>query len=122
MLMAIEFGTVDGGAGSWSSFGSNWTDSAGSANAGWGGSVGIFAGSAGGTVSVSGTVSFALKGSRDGEPVTLPDLESFNLTLEAVHGLPISAADVWLALVYGAGYATLVLFAAVAVFSRRDFH
>ncbi|MBR3191690.1 autotransporter-associated beta strand repeat-containing protein, partial [Bosea sp. (in: a-proteobacteria)] len=51
-------GTVDGGAGSWSSFGSNWTDSAGSANAGWGGSVGIFAGSAGGTVSVSGTVSF----------------------------------------------------------------
>lgn len=52
----------------------------------------------------------------------LPDLESFNLTIEAVHGLPISAADVWLALVYGAGYVTLVLFAAVAVFSRRDFH
>ncbi|MCP4563857.1 MAG: hypothetical protein GY837_25325, partial [Bosea sp.] len=51
-------GTVDGGAGTWSSFGSNWTDNAGSANAGWGGSVGIFAGAAGGAVSVSGTVSF----------------------------------------------------------------
>ncbi len=51
----------------------------------------------------------------------LPDLESFNLTIEAVHGLPISAADVGLALVYAAGYATLVLFAATAVFSRRDF-
>jgi len=51
-------GTVDGGAGTWSNFGSNWTDSAGSANGGWGGSVGIFAGSAGGAVSVSGTVSF----------------------------------------------------------------
>jgi outer membrane autotransporter protein len=51
-------GTIDGGAGTWSSFGSNWTDNAGSANAGWGGSVGIFAGAAGGAVSVSGTVSF----------------------------------------------------------------
>ena len=51
----------------------------------------------------------------------LPDLESFNLTIEAVHGLPISAADVWLALAYAAGYATLVLFAAIAVFYRRDF-
>ena len=51
-------GTVDGGGGTWSNFGSNWTNSAGSANAGWGGSVGIFAGAAGGAVSVSGTVSF----------------------------------------------------------------
>ena len=51
----------------------------------------------------------------------LPDLESFNLTIEAVHGLPISAAEVWLALAYAAGYATIILFAAVAVFSRRDF-
>ncbi|WP_186417587.1 autotransporter-associated beta strand repeat-containing protein, partial [Bosea sp. CS1GBMeth4] len=51
-------GAVDGGAGTWSGFGSNWTDSAGSANAGWGGSVGIFAGAAGGAVSVSGTVAF----------------------------------------------------------------
>jgi len=51
-------GTVNGGAGTWSAFGTNWTDSAGSTNGGWGGSVGIFAGAAGGAVSVSGTVSF----------------------------------------------------------------
>jgi len=60
-------GTVDGGVGTWSSFGSNWTDSAGSADAGWGGSVGIFAGSAGGAVSVAGAVSFdTLQFSTDG--------------------------------------------------------
>ena len=51
----------------------------------------------------------------------LPDLESFNLTLQAVHGLPIQASDVVLPLVYAAGYSTLLLFAAVALFERRDF-
>ncbi|AZO81889.1 hypothetical protein BLM15_29165 (plasmid) [Bosea sp. Tri-49] len=51
-------GTVDGAAGTWSVFGTNWTDNTGSANAGWGGSVGIFAGAAGGAVIVAGTVSF----------------------------------------------------------------
>lgn len=60
-------GTVDGGAGTWSGFGSNWTSSTGSANAGWGGSVGIFAGSAGGAVSVVGPVGFdTLQFSTDG--------------------------------------------------------
>ena len=51
----------------------------------------------------------------------LPDLESFNVTLEAVHGLPIASADIGLALVYATGYTTLVLLASIAVFSRRDF-
>ena len=51
----------------------------------------------------------------------LPDLESFNVTIEAVHGLPISSSEVWLALAYAVGYATVILFAAVGVFSRRDF-
>jgi ABC-type transport system involved in multi-copper enzyme maturation permease subunit len=51
----------------------------------------------------------------------LPDLQSFNLSIEATHGLPITAADVWLGLLYGAGYAAIVLVAAVAVFERRDF-
>ena len=51
-------GVVDGGAGTWAPFGTNWTNSAGSTNAGWGGSVGVFAGAAGGAVSVAGTVSF----------------------------------------------------------------
>ncbi|GAU83455.1 autotransporter protein [Bosea sp. BIWAKO-01] len=51
-------GSVNGGAGTWASFGTNWTTSTGSANAGWGGSVGVFAGSAGGAVTVVGTQSF----------------------------------------------------------------
>ncbi len=51
----------------------------------------------------------------------LPDLESFNLTIEAVHGLPITASDVWLPVCYGAGYVGIVLVCAVAIFERRDF-
>jgi ABC-type transport system involved in multi-copper enzyme maturation permease subunit len=51
----------------------------------------------------------------------LPDLESFNLTVQAVHGLPITASDVFLPLIYGAGYAALVLCAASLAFERRDF-
>jgi ABC-type transport system involved in multi-copper enzyme maturation permease subunit len=51
----------------------------------------------------------------------LPDLESFNRTIEAVHGLPISAADVGWPAVYAVGYTTSLLFVAVIVFRRRDF-
>lgn len=51
----------------------------------------------------------------------LPDMQSFNLTIEAVHGLPITAADVWMPLVYGAGYTTLLLLVAIQIFDRRDF-
>ncbi|WP_268968722.1 autotransporter outer membrane beta-barrel domain-containing protein [Tritonibacter mobilis] len=50
-------GAVDGGSGVWQSFATNWTDATGSANAGWGGSVGVFAGSAG-TVTVQGAQVF----------------------------------------------------------------
>jgi Cu-processing system permease protein len=50
----------------------------------------------------------------------LPDLESFNLASEAAHMLPVTASDWLLPALYGAGYLTLVLFAAVAVFERRD--
>jgi len=50
-----------------------------------------------------------------------PDLESFNLSIEAVHGLPVAASDVWLPLIYGAGYVALLLVAAVFLFDRRDF-
>jgi hypothetical protein len=52
---------------------------------------------------------------------TLPDLQSFNLTIEAVHGLPLTGVDVWLPLVYGAGYTTLLLLVAILIFDRRDF-
>jgi ABC-type transport system involved in multi-copper enzyme maturation permease subunit len=51
----------------------------------------------------------------------LPDLASFNLSVEAAHGLPVVASDVVLPLVYGLAYATIVLLAAIAVFRRRDF-
>ncbi|TWS95707.1 autotransporter domain-containing protein, partial [Reyranella sp. CPCC 100927] len=53
-------GTVDGRAGTWSAGGTNWTGQPGQAaiNGTWGGSVGIFAGAAGGTVTVVGTQAF----------------------------------------------------------------
>ncbi len=51
----------------------------------------------------------------------LPDLESFNLTIEAAHGLVVTASDVWLPLVYGCGYAVILLVLAVGIFERRDF-
>jgi ABC-type transport system involved in multi-copper enzyme maturation permease subunit len=51
----------------------------------------------------------------------LPDLESFNLTVEAAHGLPVTASDVLLPLVYGMGYVSILLVGAVLLFERRDF-
>jgi Cu-processing system permease protein len=51
----------------------------------------------------------------------LPDLASFNLSIEAAHGLPIASSDVVLPLIYGLGYVTVVLMGAIAVFQRRDF-
>lgn len=51
----------------------------------------------------------------------LPDLESFNLSTQAVHGLSIAASDVWLPIIYGTGYVVLVLYAASVIFERRDF-
>jgi ABC-type transport system involved in multi-copper enzyme maturation permease subunit len=51
----------------------------------------------------------------------LPDLASFNLSIEAAHGLPLAPSDVWLPLVYGAAYCAVVLVCAVAIFERRDF-
>ncbi|MFK0277166.1 autotransporter domain-containing protein [Ensifer sp. NPDC090286] len=53
-------GTVNGGNGTWSSTGTNWTGRPMRAgiNGSFGGSVGVFAGAAGGTVNVVGTQSF----------------------------------------------------------------
>ncbi len=51
----------------------------------------------------------------------LPDLESFNWTIEAVHGLPIAASDVAFATVMGAAWCVAFLTIAVLVFERRDF-
>jgi Cu-processing system permease protein len=51
----------------------------------------------------------------------LPDLESFNLTIEAVHGLPIPGAAVWQPLVYALCYSAALLALASVIFERRDF-
>lgn len=51
----------------------------------------------------------------------LPDLSAFDLTSQAVHGLPIAASDVWLPLAYAAGWVVLLLATASIVFERRDF-
>ncbi len=50
----------------------------------------------------------------------LPDLESFNLTVQAVHRLAISASELWLPIAYGLAYSAFLLLAAVLVFERRD--
>jgi len=51
----------------------------------------------------------------------LPDLESFNLSIQAAHQLPIAASDVWFPALYGAGYAVIILVSATLIFERRDF-
>jgi ABC-type transport system involved in multi-copper enzyme maturation permease subunit len=51
----------------------------------------------------------------------LPDLEVFNRTLEAVHGLPIPPAEVAMSIVYAVGYTTCTLVVGSIVFGRRDF-
>lgn len=51
----------------------------------------------------------------------LPDLESFNWTVEAVHGLPILASEVLWASVMGVAWCVAFLTMAAMVFERRDF-
>ncbi len=51
----------------------------------------------------------------------LPDMESFNLSIEAAHGLPVTSADVVLPVLYGLGWVVILLLGAVGVFERRDF-
>jgi ABC-type transport system involved in multi-copper enzyme maturation permease subunit len=51
----------------------------------------------------------------------LPDLESFNLSIQAAHELPIAASDVWFPVLYGAGYVAIILASATLIFERRDF-
>ncbi len=50
----------------------------------------------------------------------LPDLQSFNLTVQAVHGLPISSLEIGLPVVYGMGYSVVLLMASALIFERRD--
>lgn len=50
----------------------------------------------------------------------LPDLESFNLSIQASHVLTVTSSDVWLPVMYGAGYVAILLVAAATIFERRD--
>jgi ABC-type transport system involved in multi-copper enzyme maturation permease subunit len=50
----------------------------------------------------------------------LPDLETFNKTIEAAHGLPITAGEVGLSILYALGYTTALLAVASFIFQRRD--
>jgi len=50
----------------------------------------------------------------------LPDLDSFNLTIQAVHGLPISGEEIGLPILYAIGYSVALLMMAAMVFRRRD--
>lgn len=50
----------------------------------------------------------------------LPDLESFNLTIQAIHQLPIQPAQVWAPVLYGACYVLALLALASLIFERRD--
>jgi Cu-processing system permease protein len=49
-----------------------------------------------------------------------PDLESFNLSVHAAHGLAIEAGDIWWPVLYSLSYSAVLLTAAVYVFQRRD--
>lgn len=51
----------------------------------------------------------------------LPDLESFNLSIQAVHQLPIATGEIVWPVFYAMGYITALLFAATFIFERRDF-
>ena len=51
----------------------------------------------------------------------LPDLERFDLSIEASHRLAVTPSDVWLPAIYGAGYIAILLVSAAMIFERRDF-
>jgi len=51
----------------------------------------------------------------------LPDLEAFNLTIPAVHGLPIGTPEVGMPVVYGFFYVLALLAVAAWILERRDF-
>lgn len=50
----------------------------------------------------------------------LPDLDSFDLSVQAVHGLPLAPGDVGWPMLYGVGYVFAVLIVATFVFRVRD--
>ncbi len=53
--------------------------------------------------------------------LVMPDFEVFNKTLQAVHGIPISASEIQMAIVYALGYTICTILLGSMIFSRRDF-
>jgi hypothetical protein len=51
----------------------------------------------------------------------LPDFAAFDIKLQVVHGLPITAGYMLATVGYGACYIAALLFGAMLIFSRRDF-
>ena len=45
----------------------------------------------------------------------------FNVTIQAVHQLPISASEIWMPVAYAFFYATVLLALGSIIFERRDF-
>lgn len=51
----------------------------------------------------------------------LPNFEIFNVQPQTTHLLPVAPSYVLMAALYGLGYTSVVLLAAIAIFQRRDF-
>ena len=51
----------------------------------------------------------------------VPAFSIFDVKTEVVHGLPVPAARIWLALAYAAVYTAVAVGAGVLIFSRREF-
>ena len=51
----------------------------------------------------------------------LPNLATFDVKAQVVHGLPVEAGFMMLAVAYGLTYIAVLLIGAVTIFSRRDF-
>jgi ABC-type transport system involved in multi-copper enzyme maturation permease subunit len=51
----------------------------------------------------------------------LPDLSAFDVKMQVVHGMPVTAGYLALTSAYGAVYIAALLVLAIAIFSRRDF-
>jgi hypothetical protein len=51
----------------------------------------------------------------------LPNLSSFDVRSQVVHGQPVTAGYITLTTAYGAIYIAALLMAATVIFSRRDF-
>jgi Cu-processing system permease protein len=52
----------------------------------------------------------------------LPNFSAFDVKLQVVHGLPVPWSYVGATVAYGVVYIALLLAAAMAIFSRRDFN